>query len=307
MEVATLTDKRTWGLVALVLALAASTCTGSTPAPQTGLVKVVAGQNFWGSIASQLGGTKASVQSVVSDPNADPHEYESNTNDARAIADAGFVILNGAGYDDWATKLLSANPSSHRTVLVAADLLRKKAGDNPHFWYNPGYVTRMADQITADYKAIDPADATYFDQQRAGFTTALKPYTQRLAEIKAKFSGVPVGATESIFVYMAAALGLNLISPPEFMQAVAEGNDPPASTVVAFQNQITGKQVKVLVYNVQTATAVTTNIKHLAALADIPVVGVSETLQPESATFQDWQLSQLLALQNALNASALTA
>lgn len=300
-------DTRIWGLVVVVLALATSACGGSTQAAQTGPIKVVAGQNFWGSIAIQLGGSKASVQSVVTDPNADPHEYASNTNDARAFADAGLVILNGAGYDDWASKLLSANPSSHRTVLVVADLLGKKAGDNPHFWYNPDYVTRMADQITADYKSIDSADAAYFDQQRALFATALKPYTQRLAEIKAKFSGVPVGATESIFVYMATALGLNLISPTEFMNAVAEGNDPPASAVIDFQNQITGKQVKVLVYNVQTATAVTTNIKHLAALADIPVVGVSETLQPESATFQDWQLSQLLALQNALNASALVA
>jgi zinc/manganese transport system substrate-binding protein len=293
-----------WGLTALALTMSA--CGNSTSATQTGPLKVVAGQNFWGSIATQLGGSKASVQSVVTDPNADPHEYESNTNDARAIADANFVILNGAGYDDWASRLLSANPSSHRTVLIAADLLGKKAGDNPHFWYNPDYVTRMADQITADYKSIDSADAAYFDQQRADFTTALKPYTQRIAEIKAKFSGVPVGATESIFVYMATALGLNLISPPEFMNAVAEGNDPPAAAVITFQNQITSRQVKVLVYNVQTATAVTTNIKHLAALADIPVVGVSETMQPESATFQDWQLSQLLTLQNALNASALS-
>jgi zinc/manganese transport system substrate-binding protein len=267
----------------------------------------VAGQNFWGSIASQLGGSKATVQSVVSDPNADPHEYESNTNDARAFADANFVILNGAGYDNWADKLLSANPSSHRTVLVAADLLGKKAGDNPHFWYNPDYVIRVADQITADYKSIDSADSNYFDQQRAAFTAALVPYMQRLAAIKTKFGGLPVGATESIFVYMAAYLGLNLISPPEFMDSVAEGNDPPAAAVISFQNQITSKQVKVLVFNVQTATAVTTNIKHLAALANIPLVGVSETLQPETATFQGWQVAQLVTLQNALNASALSA
>jgi zinc/manganese transport system substrate-binding protein len=297
-------SRRVVGLIMLVLAMGA--CGGSTSVTSNGSIKVVAGQNFWGSIAAQLGGSRASVQSVVSDPNADPHEYETNANDARAFADAGFVILNGAGYDSWATKLLSSNPSSHRTVLIAADLLGKKAGDNPHFWYNPDYVTRMADQITADYKSIDPADSAYFDQQRTAFAVALKPYALRLAEIKAKFAGVPVAATESIFVYMATALGLNLISPTEFMNAVAEGNDPPAAAVIDFQTQITSKQAKVLVYNVQTATAVTTNIKHLAALADIPVVGVSETLQPDTATFQDWQLSQLLELQNALNAAALT-
>jgi zinc/manganese transport system substrate-binding protein len=289
-------------LVWLVLVLVLDACGGSGPPASTGTIKVVAGQNFWGSIAAQLGGTKAGVQSVVSDPNADPHEYETNTNDARAFAEAGFVILNGAGYDSWATKLLSSNPSSHRTVLIAADLLGKKAGDNPHFWYNPDYVTRMADQITADYKSIDPADSAYFDHQRAAFATALEPYTQLIAGIKARFTGLPVASTESIFVYMAAALGLNLISPAEFMNAVAEGNDPPASAVIEFQNQITGKQAAVLVYNVQTATAVTTNIKQLASRAGIPLVGVSETLQPESATFQDWQLAQLSALQKALGA-----
>ena len=118
-------------------------------------------------------------------------------------------------------------------------------------------------------------------------------------------SGVPVGATESIFVYLATYLGLNLISPPEFMQAVAEGNDPPANTVATFQNQITQKSIKVLVYNVQTSTAVTNNLKVLATQSAIPVVGVSETLQPETATFQEWQDSQLIALENALNAEAL--
>jgi zinc/manganese transport system substrate-binding protein len=305
LEVQGLARKVVWLL--LVLALGTSACGGGTPSvAQAGLIKVVAGQSFWGSIATQLGGSKASVQSVVTDPNADPHEYETSTNDARAFADADFVILNGAGYDDWATRLLSANASSHRTVLVAADVLGKKAGDNPHFWYAPDYVTRMADQITAGYRSIDSADSAYFDEQRAAFTAALKPYAQRIADIKAKFSGVPVASTESIFVYMATALGLNLISSPAFMNAVSEGNDPPASAVIDFQNQISRKQVRVMVYNVQTATAVTTNVQHLATLAGIPIVGVSETPQPESATFQAWQLSQLLALQAALNSSALT-
>jgi zinc/manganese transport system substrate-binding protein len=290
----------------LFLALATAACGGGSPAgARSGVVKVVAAENFWGSIATQLGGSKASVQSVVTDPNADPHEYETSANDARAFADADFVILNGAGYDDWATRLLSANPSSHRTVLTAAAVLGKRAGDNPHFWYNPDYVARLADQITSDYKSVDSAGAAYFDEQRAAFTTALEPYTQRIAEIKAKFSGVPVASTESIFVYMAAALGLNLISPASFMNAVSGGNDPPAAAVIDFQNQLTGKRVKVLVYNVQTATAVTTNVKLLASQQSIPVVGVSETLQPESATFQDWQLVQLVALQGALDASAL--
>lgn len=286
------------GIVAL--ALAGTACGGGAPNGQTGSINVVAGENFWGSIAAQLGGSKGNVQSVVSDPNADPHEYESSTNDARAFADANLVLLNGAGYDDWGQKLLAANPSGHRHVLTVAQLLSKKAGDNPHFWYNPDYVTRIADKITSTYKTIDPADAAYFDQQRSDFANALKPYLGRIAEIKAKFGGRPVGSTESIFVYMANALSLDLISPPEFMQAVSEGNDPPASAVATFQDQITSGAIKVLVYNVQTATSITTNLKTMATANHIPVVGISETLQPESATFQSWQLSQLVNLENAL-------
>jgi len=268
------------------------------------VLKVVAAENFWGSVAAQLGGSHANVQSVVSDPNADPHEYPSNTNDSRAIAMADVVIVNGAGYDSWAQDMIGAGHRSGRRVLDVADVLGKKEGDNPHFWYNPTWIAQIEGRITATFKAADPAGASYFDQQRAALDGALKPYRDRVAEIKQRFAGVDVAATESIFVYMASALGLNLISPPEFMQAVAEGNEPPVSAVIQFQNQIRQKEAKVLVYNVQTATDTTTNIKHMAAAAGIPVVGVSETLQPEGATFQEWQLAQLLALENALNADA---
>ena len=293
-------------LALVLLAVALAGCNQSAVANKGGVLQVVAGENFWGSIAAQLGGTHASVTSVVTDPNADPHEYESNTSDARAFAQANYVILNGAGYDTWGQKLLDANPVDGRKVFTVADLLKKKEGDNPHFWYNPTYVDQVADQITADYQALDPADAGYFSQQRVAFAAALKLYHDRIASIRAKFAGQKVGATESIFVYLANALGLDLISPPEFMQAVAEGNDPPASSVAEFQQQIEQKQITVLVYNVQTVTDVTNNLKQLAAQQNIPTVGVSETMQPPDATFQDWQYAQLLALQNALNASALS-
>ena len=291
-------------VVAVALVSACAAC-GGGPTASAGSFNIVAGENFWGNVAAQLGGSKVNVQSVLTDPNADPHEHESNTGDARAFAEADLVILNGAGYDDWGQRLLDANASSHRQVLNVAQLLRRKAGDNPHFWYSPEYVIKVADAITARYQSIDGRDAAYFDQRRSAFAAALQPYFARITEIKQKFAGVKVGSTESVFVYMAAALGLDLISPPEFMQAVAEGNDPPASAVVEFQNQISARAIKVLVYNVQTATAVTTNVKHLAQAGDIPVVGVSETLQPETVTFQDWQLAELISLENALNADAL--
>ena len=282
-----------------LIALLLLTACGTTSASGSASINVVAGENFWGSIATQLGGSKVSVQSVVTDPNADPHEYESSTSDARAFAEARLVILNGAGYDDWGQKLLDANPASGRQVMTVAGLLGKKNGDNPHFWYQPDYVSKVADKITAGYKSIAPADASYFDQQRSQLTANFQPYLNEIATIRQKYPNVAIGSTESIFVYMATALGLNLTTPVEFMEAVAEGNDPPADSVVAFQNQISSRQIKVLVYNVQTSTAVTTNIKDLATSHHIPNVGVSETLQPENLTFQDWQLKQLKTLEQA--------
>jgi zinc/manganese transport system substrate-binding protein len=294
-------------LVAAVVALAFLAACGGAPSSGAGgsVLRVVAAENFWGSIAAQIGGSHANVLSVVTDPNADPHLYPSNANDSRAIAMADVVVVNGAGYDRWAQAMIAAGRSSHRKVLTVADVLGKKEGDNPHFWYNPSWVALIEDRITATFKAADPANAAYFDQQRAALDASLQPYRDRIAEIKQKFSGVRVGATETIFVYMATALGLDLISPPGFMTAVAEGTEPPVNAVIQFETQVQQRQIKVLVYNVQTATATTTNAKHMAAAADVPVVGVSETMQPDSATFQQWQLSQLLALENALNADAL--
>jgi zinc/manganese transport system substrate-binding protein len=264
-------------------------------------LQVIAGENFWGSIAAQLGGSQVSVTSIVTNPSTDPHEYESSATDARAFATADYVILNGAGYDDWGQKLLAANPSQGRKLVSVADLLNKKAGDNPHFWYNPDWVETVADRITADYRALDPADAAYFTRQRQAFVTALQPYHDAIAHIRSSFSGVPVGSTESIFVYLAQALGVNLISPPEFMQAISEGSDPPAQTVAEFQNQISHHQIRVLVYNTQTSTPITDNLKQMATRNGISVVGISETVEPPTSTFQDWQTRQLNSLQAALS------
>jgi len=261
---------------------------------------VVAGENFWGSLVSQLVGRAGDVTSVVTDPNADPHDYEASSDDARAFATADYVVLNGAGYDAWAQRLLTGNPNAKRKVLTVADLLGEKEGDNPHFWYSPDDVGRVIEEMEADLKSLDPADSGYFDAQRRALDAAMAPYRSRLAAIKAAFAGTPVASTESIFVYLARYLGLDVISPPEFMRAVAEGNDPPAASVGEFQAQITSRQARVLVYDEQTSTAVTTNIKKLAAAEGMPEVGITETVQPPGATFEEWFAGELDRLQRAL-------
>ena len=160
------------------------------------------------------------------DPNADPHDYPPTSADARTIADAKYVIFNGAGYDPWVDKLLKANPANGRKELNVGTLNGKKEGDNPHMWYNPDYVTAVANKIRDDLKAIDPANASAFDQSAQAFlTTGLQHYHDLIASIKAKYQGTPVGATESIFAYLAPALGLNLITPDSYLNAVSEGTE----------------------------------------------------------------------------------
>ncbi len=265
-----------------------------------GAVQVVAGENFWGSLASQIGGSRARVFSIVSDPNADPHEYETNAGNARAIAAADYVIENGAGYDSWVGKLLGAEPNPGRKVLNIANLIGKKEGDNPHFWYSPDYVNRAAAQMKQDLSAIDPQGAGIYAANYANLQLSLAQYENRIAEIKNQFAGTKVAATEDIFTYLADAARLDLVSPPAFTQAIAEGNDPAAASIVQFEDQLQRGGIRVLVYNEQTITPLTDRMKTTATYYHIPIVGITEIIQPSDVPFETWMDSQVASLQQAL-------
>lgn len=270
----------------------------------SGKLRVVAAENFWGSLIAQIGGSKVQVTSIVSDPNADPHEYEVTSVDARSIATANYVIINGAGYDTWADKLLSASPNIRRVTCNIARLVGVPQGQDPHLWYNPVFVNEAIAQMEQDLLTLDPADKAYFQARYKALETDLLPYQRHVEAIKAQFAGTRVAATESVFGYLARATGLNLISPPAFTEAVSEGNDPPASSVVIFQQQLQSHQVHTLVYNKQTVTPLTSSIKQLANQQHIPTVGITETMQPPTASFETWMNAELSDLQDALNTQA---
>ncbi|HAC44488.1 MAG TPA: ABC transporter substrate-binding protein [Chloroflexi bacterium] len=287
------------GVLGAFLSLATS-C-GSSTSAGSGTVNVVATENFWGSIATQLAGSHATVRSIIANPQTDPHAYEPTASDARAIAGAAFVIENGAGYDPWAQKLIDANPSSSRAVLDVGKLNGVAEGGNPHMWYSPTFVRKVIDAVTAQLQSLDSADGTYFATQHDTYTsTGLKQYDDLRAEIKQKYSGTPVGATESIFAYMAPDLGLNLISPPGFLKAISEGTDPTAADKATMDSQITSKRIKVLVFNSQNSTPDVQALVDKARAKGILVTSVTETLDPANVTFQDWQSRQLQALIDAL-------
>jgi len=278
--------------VAMAALLVAGCGIGSPPAGSSGRLHVVAAENFWGSIAAQVGGGTVSVTTIINNPDADPHDYDPTPADARAIAQADYVIVNGAGYDPWASKLLDANPVDGRKVLDVAKLAGVRDGDNPHMWYSPTIVQRVILKMGTDLGLADRAQQLWSD----GFAE----YRNTIAIIRQKYSGTPVGATESIFAYMAQGTGLDLITPSAYLNAISEGADPSASDKATVINQIDTKQIRVFVFNSQNSTPEVQGLVDRARARGIPIVSVTETLVPAEASFQAWQTAELKALLAAL-------
>jgi zinc/manganese transport system substrate-binding protein len=293
-------------LVVLCVAGASLAADTATAAPSTKL-RVVAAENFWGSIAAQLAGNRATVTNIITNPDTDPHDYEAKPSDGRAIASAKYLIENGIGYDAWFQKLADASPLSGRKILNVGELVGVQAGGNPHQWYSPDTVQRVIDRITTDLKSLDPKNASYYDEQKTEYESkGLKQYNDLIATIKQQYAGTPVGATESIFAPLAKSLGLQLITPENFLDAVAEGTDPTARDKATVDDQIRTNKIKVLVYNRQNATPDVKALVKAATANRIPVTSVTETLVPAGATFQAWQSKQLAALKAALARSTTT-
>jgi zinc/manganese transport system substrate-binding protein len=265
---------------------------------------VVAAENFWGSLAEQLAGRRASVRSLIVDPSTDPHSYQPTAADARAIAGARMVIVNGLGYDRWATQLLEASGGDGRSVLDVGRALGLGGDANPHRWYYPGDVERVIAAIVADYARIDPADAAYFHRRQLDLErSAFAGYDALRARIRSRFAGAPVGYSESIFQGLGEDLHLELLTPRGFVKAVAEGTDVTAQDLEATERQAARRRIRVWIFNSQNATPDVQRAGEAARRAGIPVVTITETLSPAGATFEGWQEDQLRRLLEALERS----
>ena len=281
---------------ALVAALA-----GCAPAHRSSGLQVVAAESFWGSIAAQLGGAHATVRSIVQSPAVDPHSYEPTASDARKLASADVAVVNGIGYDRWASQLLAANPSSGRVVVDAGKVLGFGDGANPHQWYSPSSVSRMVASIAGAFRRADPKDARYFTARQQTFESlSLARYDALRARIRARYAGVPVGYSESIFEPLGRSLGLKLLTPPAFAKSVAEGTEVSVADKTTVERQIDEHRIAVWVFNSQNVTPEVGQLTTRARRSGIPVVTVTETLSPEGTTFQAWQNRQLAQLEAAL-------
>ena len=264
-------------------------------------LEVVAAENVYGDIASQIGGAHVSVTSILSDANADPHLFGPGTQNALAVATARLVIQNGVGYDAFMSKLERAAPNGKRIGVTIADVLGVHGRDaNPHLWYDVPALGRIAGAIANGLERSDPPRARAYRTGLRRFTASLLPLQREVAQIKKSFRGKPVAYTEPLPGYLIAASGLKNLAPTSFTRAIENGTEPSPQAVAAMGALMTERRVRVLLYNSQAVSPITTRVREAAAKAGIPVVAVTETL-PAHRTFQQWQLAQAKALYRALS------
>jgi zinc/manganese transport system substrate-binding protein len=265
---------------------------------QTDPIKIVAAENFYGDIAKQIGGPDVAVTSILSNPDQDPHLFEASPSVGRDVSAARIVIYNGVDYDPWMEKLLKAARSANRKTIVVADLVGKKAGDNPHIWYDPATMSAVAKKLSDTLSIENPAHRAGYEQRLARFEKSLRPIQAKIGELRQRFGGAPVTATEPVFGYMFRALGTQ-VRNPAFQLAVMNNTEPSASDVAAFENDLRTHQVKLLIYNSQATDPIAARMQKIAKASGVPVVGVTET-EPAGQTYQGWMMSALDAIDRAL-------
>ena len=282
------------------LALAALLAFAPVPGARAadGKIAVVAAENFYGDIARQIGGEHVAVVSIMNNPDQDPHLFETTPGIVRQIAGAQIAIVNGANYDPWMEKLLSAAPQPNRKVIIAADLMHRQAGDNPHLWYEPATMPTVAKAIAAALGAADAAHASDYAARLTNFLGSLKPLNDKIAAIRGKYAGTAVTASEPVFGPMAGALGLKMRNE-RFQLSMMNDTEPSARDVAAFEQDLKDHQVRVMFYNKQASSKVVQHLVALARAANIPVVGVTETAPPD-LSYQDWMLGELSDTEKAL-------
>jgi zinc/manganese transport system substrate-binding protein len=262
-------------------------------------IKIVAAENFYGDVAAAIGGDRVAVDNILTNPDTDPHDFEPTPSTARAVATGQIVIMNGADYDPWMARLVASSKAKDRTVIDVATLIGRKAGDNPHIWYDVDAMKALADSLAKALAAKDPAGAATYQTDLAAYEETLQPIRDKIAAIRGRFAGAPVTATEPVFGYMADALGLTMRNQ-KFQIAVMNDAEPSAGDTAAFEDDIKGQKIKVLFYNSQVTDPQTEHLLDLAHKANVAVVGVTET-KPAGKTYAEWMLDTLDATAKALS------
>ena len=284
---------KTFLLMALLLEVTFSLPTSAA------MIQIVAAENFYGGIAHRIAGTSASITSILTNPNQDPHEFASSASTAKAMADADIVIYSGIDYDPWVDKLLSSQGKPDRVVINVSHLIGAKEGDNPHIWYDPKTMPALADRLVEVLSKFHAEEASTFAEKASAFKEAMKPELAEIAAIKALASGASVTATEPVFGYMAEALGLKMLNN-DFQIKIMNDSEPSAAQTAAFEQSLRSHQATILFYNSQVTDPTTARIQKIAQEAHVPIVGVTETQPPDQPSYIAWMMHQLDGVQAAL-------
>ena len=253
-------------------------------------MSIVAAENFYGGVAQQIAGDSATVTSILSNPNQDPHEFTTDAATARAVANADIVIYNGIGYDDWMGKLLGAQGKPGRIVIRVADLIGATNGANPHIWYDPRTMPALAAKLAEILKQPD---------NLAAFQKEMDAVTSKIAEIKSARGGTVVTATEPVFGYMADALGFKMENY-QFQLAVMNDTEVSFQQASDFEKSLHDKSMKILFYNSQVTDPVTQREQETAKKLGVAVIGVTETQPPDAKDYADWMLAELNQVEKVL-------
>jgi zinc/manganese transport system substrate-binding protein len=280
-----------WVSVAAALVFSASS---SVAAP----VAIAAAENFYGDVARQIGGPDTAVTSILSNPDQDPHLFEASPSVARGLAAARIVIYSGIDYDPWMVKLLRAVAGRDRVAIDVAVLTGRKPGDNPHIWYDPATMPAFAKALAVDVEKLDPAHRADYEARLAKFERSLQPVRAKIAAVRRRLAGTPTTATEPVFGYMLAALGMT-VRNQRFQLAVMNNTEPSARDVAAFEDDLRQNRVRLLVYNSQASDAVARRMVAIAKRAHVPVIAVTET-EPPGLDYQTWMMRELEAVDRAL-------
>jgi len=276
-------------------------CGPASHAASSGVVNAVGAENEYANVISQIGGKYVHVTAIMSNPATDPHTFEASASVATAVGAAKLIVQNGVGYDGFMNRIESNNSASGRQIIEVQTLLGLPSSTpNPHLWYKPTTMPRVAAAIEAGLAKLEPAHKTYFHQNLLTFDSSMSPWMNAIAHLKASFAGAPVATTEPVSDYLLQAAGLTNKTPFSFQADVMNGVDLPPQYVSLEDNLFSEHKVKVFVYNRQVVDATTQSFLTKAVQSHIPVVGVYETMPTPGFNYQSWMLAETRDLQKAL-------
>src|ERR1700734_3974216 len=270
---------RAAGAAVTASALSACSIGASAAGTDPGKIVAVGAENEYADVISQVGGQYVQVSGIMSNPNTDPHTFEASPAVAREISAAQLIVQNGVSYDTFMSTIESAASGGGSKVIDVQTLLGlPDSTANPHLWYNPTTMPKVADAIATDLAAIQPAHAAYFKANAKSFVASLDSWYSAIAAFKKAYAGVPVATTEPVADYMLQAVGADNLTPWTLQADIMNGVDPSPQNVAVQRALFTEHKVKVFLYNQQ----------------------VTETMTPPGYDYQAWMLTEVRDLRQAV-------